>query len=197
MSDARWDSLFEDLENQFASERELEAGALAGEAERTRIAALSLRDRLSALTPDTRVVIRDAAGEPHRLILRAAGSDWIAGVDEDSAGIVVLRVDAIDEVRIPPAERAVSLAGHTPDPLRSRMGIGFVLRLLARRRAASTLGTVRGGRYTGTLSNAAGDHVDIALHDAGSAVNASREEATVAIRAIAWIRTTDRSVIEL
>jgi hypothetical protein len=77
------------------------------------------------------------------------------------------------------------------------MPIGFALRALARRRAVVTLGTSRGARHTGTLARAGADHVDIALHDLGSAANDARDEATVAFRAIAWIRTNDRADIDL
>lgn len=197
MSDARWDPLFEDLEQQFAAGRELEAGEIAGEAERSRIAALTLRDRLAAVADGTAIVARDASGQSHRLVLRSTGSDWIAGADEHTGATTIVPIGAIDELRVPPSARAASLAGADPDPLRARMGIGFVLRLLARRRAVASLGTARGGRYTGTLARAGADHVDIALHDGAVAANAARDEMTVAIRAIAWIRTGDRSVIDL
>ena len=196
MPDSRWDPLFEDLEQQFASERELVHGALASESERARIAALTLRDRLSALG-GARVTIRDASGEAHRLVLRGAGSDWVVGEDEGARGVTLVRIETIDEVRIPADARAASLVGADPDPLRARMGLGFVLRALARRRAVVALGTVRGARCTGTIARAGADHLDIALHDRGSAANEAREEATIAMGAIAWIRTSDRSVMEL
>lgn len=192
-----WDPFLEDLEHQFVSERELERGALAGETERARVAALALRDRLAGLGSADLVTIRDASGETHRLVVRAVGAHWVAGEAEGSRGATLVRIDAIDELRIPAVARPASLAGADPDPLRDRMPAGFALRALARRRAVVTIGTTRGARHAGTIARAGADHLDIALHDTGSSVSEAREEATVAFRAIAWIRTADRSALDV
>lgn len=192
-----WDPFLEDLEHQFVSERELERSALAGETERARIAALSLRDRVAGLGPADIVTIRDSSGETHRLAIRGVGAHWVAGEPEGSRGLTLVRIDAIDELRIPAAARPASLAGADPDPLRDRTPAGFALRALARRRSVVTIGTLRGARYSGTIARAGSDHLDIALHDLGSSVSDAREEATIAFRAIAWIRTADRSALDL
>lgn len=197
MHDPRWESLFEDLEHQFVSERERESGALALETERARIAELTLYDRVAGLPAGERLTIRDSSGETHRLILRASAPEWIACESEDARGFTIVCIAAIDELRIPSAARARSLASADPDPLRARMGISFVLRALARRRAVVQIGTWRGARHTGTLSRAGADHVDIAIHDLGSRANVARDEVTIAIGALAWIRTSDSAAIEL
>ena len=201
MPDGPWDPLFEDLEHQFAAQREREEQALAGETARAQAATLTLADRLAALPPGSRVSIRDSSGETHTISVAATGPEWIAGENDEAQGLTIVRIDAIDELRFSAAVRASTLSSPRPDPLRARMGMGFVLRALARRRAGVTLGTARGGRLSGTLARAGVDHADLTLHDLGASALEARDEVTIAIRAIAWIRTRDprswRAILEL
>ncbi|WP_110588543.1 hypothetical protein [Microbacterium suaedae] len=194
MSDTRWDPLFEDLEQQFTAEREARHGQLSAETERVRVSRLSLRDRLVAVGSGARVVVDDCAGGTHRLSVEAVGADWMAGAEEGVPGLLVLRLGAIDGLVFEADDRRRSLGEHTEDPLRARMGIGFVLRALARRRAAVTLGLLRGGRVAGTPTCAGADHVDIAIHDAGAAPRGSDVDRvrTITFGAISWVRTTSR-----
>ena len=197
MHESRWERLFEGLEHQFAAEREREHEALAGESERDRIARLSLRDRFASLGAGAQIAVRDAAGESHRLRLLAVGSDWLAGESEELRGVTIIRICAIDELRLPAAMRRASLAGARTDPLLARMGTGFVLRALARRRAAVTIATLRGGRHPGTISRAGSDHVDVIVHEAGLSAAAASDEVVIALDAIAWVRTNDRGAIDV
>ncbi|WP_156762202.1 hypothetical protein [Microbacterium karelineae] len=199
MSDPRWDPLFEDLEHQFAAEREAEHGQLAAETERLRVARLGLRDRLLAAGTGARVTIEDRSGGAHRLRLEAVGADWVAGRADEPAGLLIARIDAVDGVVFAAADRQRSIGAVDDDPLRARMGFGFVLRVLARRRAHIALGLVRGGRVSGTPARAGADHVDVAIHDAGSSPRGSevRQVRTLAFRAIAWVRTAARGDVGL
>lgn len=190
----RWDAFFEDLEQQFAAGREISHDGLASEQERVRIAGLTLRDRLSAVRTGGRIVIGAASGT-HRMRVDAVGADWIAGTEEDHPGFLVARIDALDSVQFAGEERETTLAGGGGDPLERRMTFGFVLRALARRRVAISLGLVRAGQVAGTPMLAGADHVDLALHDAGGAPRGSevRGVQTIPFRAIAWARTRARS----
>jgi len=193
MSDERWDPFFEDLEHQFAADLETARDELSSEQERVRIAGLTLRDRLSAVRTGGMLIIGAAPGK-HRLRLEAVGADWIAGADEDRPGLVIARIDALDSVQFDGDDRRATLAGGAGDPLERRMEFGFVLRALARRRAAISIGLVSGAQVAGTPALAAKDHVDLAVHDAGGAPRGSdvRGVRTIPFRAIAWVRTKVR-----
>jgi len=193
MSHERWDPFFEDLEQQFAADRELARDELSNEQQRVRIAGLALRERLSAVRSGGRIIIGAASGA-HRLRLEAVGADWIAGAEDDRAGFVVARIDALDSVQFDSENRGTSLAGGGGDQLERRMTFGFVLRALARRRVAISVGLVRGGQLAGTPALAGEDHVDLAVHDADGAPRGSevREVQTIPFRAIAWVRTNVR-----
>lgn len=189
MPSDRWESFFADLEQQFVAERDAIRGAWETERDRARVARLTIRERLAALAPRALVTVDDVAGDAHRLRVEAVGADWIAAVDEDRTGIVVVRLDAIVSLRIDGAVGAEPRADDR-DPLLARMDIGFALRALARRRAPIDVGLARGGRMAGTPSRVGADHVDIAIHDAGRAPRAAdvRGERTIPFPAIAWIR---------
>lgn len=189
MPSDRWESFFADLEQQFAAERDMVRGAWETERDRARVARLTIRERLAALAPRALVTVDDVAGDAHRLRIEAVGADWIAGTDEDRAGIVVVRLDAIASLRIH-GEGVEQPSADERDPLLARMDVGFALRALARRRTPIEVGLARGGRMTGTPSRVGADHVDIAIHDAGHAPRAAdvRGERTIPFPAIAWIR---------
>lgn len=196
MVDERWEPFFEDLEQQFAAEREAAAGELAGEAERLRIARLALRDRIAAVGAGATLALDDIGGEGHELRLEAVGADWVAGTSSAPRGMTILRAGAIAQARFAPADRARSLEAALDDPLLRRMTFGFVLRALARRRAPLALGLASGRRASGTASLVGGDHLDLAVHDADLAPRAAdvRETRTIAFDAIAWVRTSRRDV---
>lgn len=52
--------------------------------------------------------------------------------------------------------------------LGQRMGLGFVLRDLVRRRVAVTVQLVGGRELSGTIDRAGADHLDLAVHDRGT-----------------------------
>ena len=191
MPSDRWESLFEDLELQFAAERDAAGAVLEAERDRVRVGRLTLRQRLAAVPAGADIVVDDTTGEVHRLRVDAVGANWVAGTVTESTGILVLRLDAIDAVQMP--DRAAD-APQDADPLLERMDVGFLLRGLARRRAAVTIGFVRGGRLTGTPALVGADHVDLAVHDPGDAPRpaAVRGVRTLAFAAIAWVRVGAR-----
>lgn len=190
MSLERWDPFFEDLEQQFAAERDLARDELASEHERVRVAALSVRDRLSAGIGASIIADLGAAGA-HRLTLESVGTDWIAGAEENRPRLVIVRIDALESIELAPDDRERSLADRAQDPLAQRMTFGFVLRALARRRAVVSVGLVRGALVSGTPSVAGSDHLDLAVHDADAAPRGSevRGVRTIPFRAISWVRT--------
>jgi len=166
----RWDRFFEDLEDQLDSEWEAERAALDSEAERLRLARLSLFERISALTDsvehDVLVDVRGGASVAGRPV--AAGPDWLAIDDGAPRGAFVVPFAAVIAVGAAHADVLRSARGGAPRRLRERMTLGFVLRDLARRRVPVTLLAADGREYSGTIDRAASDHLDLALHDRGT-----------------------------
>ncbi|MFJ6679935.1 hypothetical protein ACIQLK_12545 [Microbacterium sp. NPDC091382] len=166
----RWDRFFEDLEDQLDSEWEAERAALDSEAERLRVARLSLFERLSALSGSTEadvlVDIRGGASATGRPV--AAGPDWVALDDGTSRGVLVVPFAAVIALGASHADVLRSARGGAPGRIRERMTLGFILRDLARRRVPVTLLTTDGREYSGTVDRAASDHLDLALHDRGT-----------------------------
>ena len=64
-------------------------------------------------------------------------------------------------------------APAVPAALSDRMTLGFVLRDAARRRVPVELRLVGGRTLSGTIDRAGADHLDLALHPAGTARRAS------------------------
>lgn len=165
-----WDRLFEDLEDQIASGWEAERAALDAETERLRIARLDLRTRLGVLAAQdcpVTVVLTDSTRVRGRL--RAVGADWAAVQPHGTEGLTLLPSHAVELWSLDHGALLTSGAASEPlSPLRERMTFGFVLRDLARRRIGVTLRTGSGTVLAGTIDRAGADHLDLALHDAGS-----------------------------
>lgn len=170
----RWDDLFDDLENQLASERDAEERDARADEERLRIGRLALRERLEAHASGSRpgvpVALELLSGE--RVVLRPTtfGRDWLSG-ETVTAGArargCIVPISAISTVSLPPPEVArslVSLASSGGAPrVSDRIGLPFVLRDLCRRRVAVDVHTP-GGVRTGTIDRAGRDHLDLAMH---------------------------------
>ncbi|GAA1518029.1 hypothetical protein BJ978_002030 [Agromyces terreus] len=173
----RWDLLFDDLEARLDQEQRDEERALALEEERLRLGRLALRDRLMAMTgalehdPASVLRLELRTGEPIAVRPASFGRDWLSGalVGRGSGGQCILPFSAIGALLTGPRLLERSLEPH-PDPpssLTERMGLSFVLRDLSRRRAAVHLLTEIGAVH-GTIDRVARDHLDLAVHPAGS-----------------------------
>lgn len=170
----RWDELFADIESQLEHELDLEHQELAAEEERLRLGRLSLRERiLSMARGGEAVVLVLVDGETVALRVGSAGRDWIAGETGTApAGrAAVVPLAAIAAVLPGHDQLELGLRPAAPDAvpaLAARLGLGFVLRDLCRRRAGVELST-RVGTLHGTIDRVARDHLDLAEHDAGEA----------------------------
>jgi len=170
----RWDELFADIEGQLEHELDLEQQGLAAEEERLRLGRLVLRDRVLAMARGgERVSLVLADGETVAVRVESAGRDWVAGeIPAGSAGrAVVVPLASIAGV-LPGHEQLELGLRHLPaeavPALAARLGLGFVMRDLCRRRTGVELRT-RGGIVHGTIDRVARDHLDVAEHDAGAA----------------------------
>lgn len=167
----RWQQLFDDLAGQLEHDLGRDEADLLAEEERLRVARLSLRDRLRPLVEareEVTVLLRE--GERVAIRLAAIGRDWIAGdlaVGPRPSMIVPLwGIRAV----LPTAEQlaASTRAEPAPEPptaLGARLGLGYVLRDLCRRRTAVELRC--GETVHGTIDRVGRDHVDLAEHPPG------------------------------
>ncbi|MGW9114803.1 hypothetical protein [Microbacterium sp. NPDC055683] len=194
----RWERFFEDLEDQLAAEWEAERAALDSEAERVRVARLELRSRLVALAaaPAQAVSLEVSDGSAIDATIDAVGADWMAvrtrATGREAAGaIVVLPLRALRSLG---AAHGEVLRSARPTPhegrLAQRVTFGFALRDLARRRVPVVVGIVSGRSLTGTLDRVGADHLDLAVHDAGSPRRASEVTGyrVISFEAVSWVR---------
>jgi hypothetical protein len=189
----RWDNLFDDLESQLEQGLTAEEVDLQAEEERLRLGRLGLRERIAAIfqaqkyDPAYRIRFTLRGGEGLSLRPVAIGKDWLsADLLEDSTRKVqcVLPLQAIAAVVLTPAQVQQSLrvaSTNDSEPgVTSRLGLGFVLRDLCRRRREVGVHLADGDQH-GTIDRVGRDHFDLAVHDPGVA---RRDSAVFSYRVI-------------
>jgi len=188
----QWEQLFEDLEDQLASEWEAERSALDSESERLRIARLELRSRLRRIAADRSIVVVEVTDQRRlRAVLHDVGADWVAARGTEDHILTLIPLTAIIAIELDDTGILASIdAPPPPLPLRERMTLGFVLRDLARRRAPVSLALVGGAHRHGTIDRAGADHLDVALHDPGAPRrrDAVRGFCMIPFRSLVWAR---------
>ncbi|WP_344792560.1 hypothetical protein [Gryllotalpicola daejeonensis] len=194
----RFDLLFDDLEAQLESQLAAEGAQQRGEEERLRAARTSLRERLAS------VAGRAGAGIRLRLIDGSAidvspvtvGRDWLAA-DLPGGGGCVVPIAAIASVALSSAqvmasrERMPEQAPPAQGALTAKIGIGVVLRDLARRRVPlDVLSRAEPAPVHGTIDRVGADHLDLAVHERGAARRASSvlEHRIIALPAVSLLR---------
>ena len=185
----RWDKLFDDLESQLERELTAEELDLGAEEERLRLGRLGLRDRLVAMrdAPGAILTVSLLDGTRLRVRLVTVGRDWVSAdvLDESPARRqCIIPIASIAGIAVPPQLVAASLA-HPSEPeqpaLTARLGLAFVLRDLCRRRRPVQL-LIGDGMVHGTIDRVGRDHLDLAIHEPGSA---RRDSAVGEVRLIA------------
>ncbi len=159
----RWERLFGDLEAQLAAGRADESRWDVAELTRAERAGVTFVDRLRASHGRRlRIVTRD--GEPLEGVVDDAGTQWLM-LDLGAGRRAVVPTAAVRSVQGLGA-RVAPAAGRTE----SALGLGHVLRALARDRVEATVRTDV-GRFTGRLDRVGADHLDVTLDaPAGSVV---------------------------
>ncbi|GAA1647918.1 hypothetical protein [Microbacterium flavum] len=191
----QWDRFFEDLEDQLDSEWEAERAALDTEAERLRLSRVTLRERLVAVSRTPHEVSAHLV-DGTVLVGHVArvGADWCAVLSDARSGIAgaamtngtggTRRARGADgpsrQASVVPLAALAGIGAEADavlssvrdaDPgsaLGQRMGLGFVLRDLVRRRSAVTVHLAGGRTLSGTIDRAGADHLDLALHEPGA-----------------------------
>ncbi len=177
----RWDNLFDDLESQLERELSAEELDVSAEEERLRLGRLGVRDRLVAIHADaasrTDYSLKLILLSGERMTVRPAtfGKDWFSAdvIGESSrASTCIVALAGIAGVSFEPTDVAASLRpsgaidGHPS--LSERLGLPFVLRDLCRRRKSVEVVLVE-STVRGTIDRVGRDHIDVAMHESGTA----------------------------
>jgi len=151
----RWDRLFADLEAQLEADERIGFDADVADLVRAERAALALADRLRA-HQGAELTWWLRGQEALRGVLHDVGADWVLVRDAPSDVVLPLRsvVCITGLSRAASAERGVA----------ARLGLGMVLRGLARDRSAVTIHLEPAGAITGTIDRVGADHLDLAVH---------------------------------
>lgn len=175
----RFDDLFDDLEAQLELELSAEEAGLRVEEERLRIARLGVRERIMALAHERTVgAVAAVRLELHggiTVTVRPStfGRDWLAGDLIDGSPwhpqcvlpLAAIAAIVLDRGQVDPSLEEIATPGQ--DRLIDRIGLPFVLRDLCRRRTSIELVTASGAVH-GTIDRVARDHLDLAVHEAGT-----------------------------
>lgn len=182
----RWDSLFNDMESQFAEADRLSLEAEISERTRIEMVNIELADRLRAAL-GCRLDVHLLCGESIRGTLSHAGADALV-LDEDQHQILVPYAAAARYVglgRLSHAEVSV---------VRRAIGLAHSLRGLARNRTelALTLGTAAGSvRVEGVIDRVGKDYIDLAAVIPGEARRSHQvsQVSTIPFAALAAVRS--------
>ncbi len=158
----RWEQLFADLEAQLAAGREQDARWDVAELTRAERSRVRLVDRLRA-SVGSRVRVVTGGGDAVDGLLVEAADEWLL-VDLGVGRRAVVPTAAVRVVEgvgahvAPPATRTASA-----------LGLGHVLRALARDRVVASVRT-EAATLVGRLERVGADHVDVALEAPASRV---------------------------
>lgn len=177
------DGFLDELEWQFAAEREQEQNLLDVEAERLRIAKLTLVDRAMALwEAATRIQISTGA-LMHRGVLQQAGADWLGIAAEPNLDeLTVIQLSAVREIRS--GEAGIAEMVTPVSAMQRRMTFGYLCRDLARRRVPLQLALQDAEWINAAIVRAGADHCDLRLEGSGLTAHTH----IVAFSAIAAVR---------
>jgi hypothetical protein len=163
----RWDRLFDDLDAQFDAARRADLDGEVADRIRREVALVHMVDRLAAAVGRTVQLVLPGDASLGGSIARV-GDGW--ALIETAGGVVLVRLAAVMSIAGLPVE-AVGLG-----PIESTLGVGHVLRGIARDRSPVSIGLVDGSRLEGTVDRVGADHIDVAIHP----IDEPRREAVVA-----------------
>lgn len=173
----RWEQLFDDLESQLELELDSDRIDLIAEEERLRLGRLTVRERLKALLraedkPPMPIAIELSGDVRARIALTAIGKDWFTGDVYSENRLIanwLIPIEKVVSIQLTRNQLRSSLERASQEDergLSDRLGFGFALRDLARRRCEVELVT---GSITmhGTIDRVGRDHLDLAIHESG------------------------------
>jgi len=154
-SAVRWTRFFDDLDAQFDAESAADDRLEVSDRTRRELAGVSLADRLRASRGRVVDLVVDGMGR-QRLDVRDVGPDWVLGRAESGHDVVIQQLAISGAWGL--AAGAVSLVSEVD----RRVGMGQVLRGLARDRAGVALWLRDGSSQAGRLDRVAADYLELA-----------------------------------
>ena len=179
----RWSRLFADLDAQAEAAERADRAAESAELRRLELSRVAFGERLAG-TVGGSVTLSAAGSEPLTGELAQVGADWLL-LDTGGGGDVLVVVSAVLSVTGLPAASA-----PPADEIDRRLGLGAVLRRLARDRATVRVGLRNGAGVTGTIDRVGADFLDLAEHAADQPRRATdvQRVRTIAFAAVAVVR---------
>ena len=177
----RWDELFRDLEGQLAAAEAADLTAEVADRTRRESALLALADRARGAL-GRRVGVQAQGGDQVEGVLVDVGADWLLLTDDTGRDVLV------------PLAAVLGLAGlaaWSAQPVGQvavRLGLGGVLRALARDRARLTVRLVDGSSLAGTIDRVGADFLEVSDRAREAPGTRSGGARTVATAAVAVIR---------
>ena len=182
----RWEALFADLDAQLDAAAAVQLADEVTDRSRREVARLHLADRAELAAGAQLSAGVAGAGAVSGRLLRSGPGWWLL---TSGGGELVVCTDAIGWVSGLPA---LAAEPEESPSVGRRLGLGYVLRGIARDRCGVTVVLRDGTAITGTLDRVGADFVDLAEHAPGEPRRAGsvRGGRTVAFAAIALIRPT-------
>jgi uncharacterized protein YdcH (DUF465 family) len=181
-ADVRWARLFEDLDGQIEAAEQADRAAAAAELQRLEVSRVSLADRLGGAVGSPVTVAIEGLG-PLPCVPTQVGGDWALVQSAGAETLVALSaVTAVTDLPV--------ATGPPHDDIDRALGLGFVLRRLARDRAPVAVVARTGEVFTGTIDRVGADFLDVAEHAADLArrADAVQRVRTVPFVAVAVVR---------
>ena len=157
----RWESLFADLDGQLEAALAEEHAAEVADRSRREVARLHLADRAELAAGAQLSASVSGAGVVAGRLLRSGPGWWLLAAE---GGEALICTDAVGWVSGLPA---LAAEPDTASQVDRRLGLGYVLRAVARDRAGVTVVLQDGSAVTGTIDRVGADFVDLAEHAPG------------------------------
>jgi hypothetical protein len=181
----RWDELFDDLDAQWEAAEQEELRAEVADRSRLEAARIRLVDRLRRNVGSSvvmRLVGEDVRGEVGRV-----GADWVL-LDAGLGAEILVPLSAIVMVQ---GLTTRSSEPGSEGPVTARLGLGHVLRAVARDRTEVLVVGTDGSRWGGRIERVGADHLELARHDPGEPSRV-RDVQYLTFAGVACVRTAPR-----
>lgn len=177
----RWARLFDDLGGQAEAAEQADRAVEAAELRRLELSRVALADRLAGAV-GSRLTWGVEGLDLFDGVLAQVGGDW--ALVQSGGGETLVALAAVTALTDLPVT-----AGPADDLDRS-LGLGFVLRRLARDRTQVRITVRTGETFTGTIDRVGADFLDVAEHapDLPRRADAVRRVRTVPFAALAVVR---------
>jgi hypothetical protein len=178
----RWARLFDDLSGQLEAAEQADRAAESAELRRLELSRVTLADRFAGAVGST-VTLSVQGVDPLTGVLTQVGRDWVLLQKAGTESLIAFSaIAAVTELPVAP--------GPPTAGVDRSLGLGFVLRGLARDRAPVSVVMRAGTTFTGTIDRVGADFLDLAEHaaDRPRRADAVQRVCTLPFAALAVVR---------